>query len=163
MAKINSRAKGQRGEREAATVLQGIVDQEWMRVHGIRSKDPVVEGQREKPSQRPVLTRNLVQTRNGGHDLVGLDWLALEIKFCETLQLDAWWNQTKRQASEHETVVNQKVMPVLMYRQSRKPWRIQMLGKLPGLSASVRVDISLEAFSAYFRAECRKHFAIPSV
>jgi hypothetical protein len=63
------------------------------------------------------LERNLNQTRAGGYDLEGLEEWAIEVKRQETLQLNAWWNQATNQAEQAERI------PVLAYRQSRKPWR----------------------------------------
>jgi hypothetical protein len=34
------------------------------------------------------LRRNLMQTREGGHDICGLDHLAIEVKRCETLEIE---------------------------------------------------------------------------
>ena len=65
--------------------------------------------------QNLSLQRNLEQTRSGGHDVIGLDDIAIEVKRQERLQLKAWWNQAVEQADDH--------VPVLAYRQSRRPWR----------------------------------------
>ena len=64
-----------------------------------------------------TLTRNLEQTRAGGFDLLGLDGYALEVKRCENVQISQWWSQAVRQAGSD-------LIPVLAYRQSRKPWSI---------------------------------------
>tara|TARA_R110002020_G_scaffold94585_5_gene227431 strand:- start:43 stop:447 length:405 start_codon:yes stop_codon:yes gene_type:complete len=88
------RSKGAAGEREAAAILhQQFQDILPNRLH-----------------------RNLDQTRDGGYDLKGLPFVALEVKRCETLALPKWWEQTLAQAKSVDAV------PVLMYRQSRKPW-----------------------------------------
>ena len=97
---VNVRSKGQRGEREAAAVLNGWSDE--------------VTGYLGLPSL--VLSRNLDQTRLGGYDLTGIDWLALEVKRQENLSLPAWWRQAVKQAKGDQ-------VPMLMYRQSRQPWR----------------------------------------
>ena len=60
------------------------------------------------------LTRNLLQTREGGADCDDLEGYALEIKRHETLQLATWWRQAVEQAGDK--------VPVLAYRQSRHPW-----------------------------------------
>lgn len=60
------------------------------------------------------ISRNLDQTRDGGHDLDGLPF-ALEVKRQEKLSLGKWWRQAVEQANGRP--------PVLAYRQSRKPWR----------------------------------------
>lgn len=64
-----------------------------------------------------MVTRNLDQTRDGGHDLNGIPGLSIEVKRQEKLQINTWWKQTIRQADK---VVG---TPVLAYRQNRKPWR----------------------------------------
>ena len=63
-----------------------------------------------------MLSRNLEQTRNGGHDLNGIDGLSIEVKRQEKLCIPAWWRQTLRQAEKVKGV------PVLVYRQNYKPW-----------------------------------------
>ena len=63
------------------------------------------------------VVRNLVQTREGGHDLLGVDPFALEVKRCERLELAAWWRQACDQCPEGQ-------VPALIYRQSRQPWRV---------------------------------------
>lgn len=60
------------------------------------------------------VSRNLTQTRMGGADTIDIPGVALEVKRQETLQLNAWWEQTLAQAGDR--------MPLLAYRQSRKPW-----------------------------------------
>jgi len=65
-----------------------------------------------------------MQTAKGGHDLIGIDWLALEIKNCETFQFNAWWKQTLEQAGTTK-------VPVLMYKRNHSPFRFMMYGYLP--------------------------------
>ena len=96
-----ARNKGARGEREAIALLAG-----WL--------TEVV------PDRCPELKRNLMQSREGGHDLVGLDWLAVEVKRHETLSVGSWWKQTVAQADRLGAV------PFLMYRQNRTPWRFRI-------------------------------------
>lgn len=124
-----SRNKGQRGEREVVKLLQPIVDK-------------VYSGMGQ---ESPKLARNLVQSRSGGYDLVGLEWLALEVKFQESFNLKDWWVQTLKQANENQE-------PVLIYRKSHIKWRVQMLGVLPlGCTGVVsKVDIDLEMFCQWF-------------
>ena len=63
------------------------------------------------------VVRNLEQTRNGGHDLLGVDPFAIEVKRCETLAIPQWWRQACEQCPEGQ-------VPALFYRQSRQPWRV---------------------------------------
>lgn len=95
-----SRNKGAGGEREAREIL-------------LEALAPVY---RANAHPLPDIQRNLMQSRAGGFDLVGLSWLALEVKRQETLALPAWWRQTVAQAKEGQ-------VPFLMYRPNRTPWR----------------------------------------
>jgi len=123
-----SRNKGQRGEREVISYLQPVVDR-------------VAESYAITP---PMLQRNLLQSHAGGHDVFGLHWLALEVKLCETYNLNAWWEQTLEQAQG-------VAEPVLWYRRSRVPWRVRMYGYLDrDRRERVLVDIVVEDFITYF-------------
>lgn len=130
---INSRAKGQRGERAVADMLNTVM---------ARVCDQVGCG--------PVrLTRNLVQARNGGHDLVGIDWAAIEVKWYAEIKshLPRWWAQTLRQAEEANAE------PILIYKANGSRWHVRMFGRLeiePGRRLRVPVDISLDDFLAWF-------------
>lgn len=103
MGKINSRAKGKAGERELINELKVLLP----------------------PELTSELTRNLDQTRDGGHDILGLgDW-ALEVKrYAEVLpaDLERFWNQATEQARKDEK------RPALAYRQDRRPWRVVIKG-----------------------------------
>ena len=86
-----SRQKGQRGEREICKLLAEKLGGEYK--------------------------RNLMQTQEGGYDVLGLDGYAIEVKFQEKLQIEKWWEQTVQQASVER-------LPVLFFRRSREPWRV---------------------------------------
>lgn len=131
MAKINSRSKGQRGEREVVKILQAAADE----VYGYFNEEP------------PFFERNQMQSNNGGYDIIGLDWLAPEVKHCETLQLEKWWKQTLRQCGKNQT-------PVLFYRKSHVKWRVRMFGYFIIDKTTRRkyvADISLDDFSEWFK------------
>ena len=129
MGGASSRNKGQRGEREVAKLLQPIVDKVYSAIG----------------KEIPVLGRNLQQSRDGGFDLSGLDWIAIEVKFQESFNLLGWWVQTTQQAGEHR-------VPVLFYRKRHHKWRIRMMGDLPIGIAGVGalVDIDLNTFLQWF-------------
>lgn len=124
--------KGKRGEREIINMLQPIVDT-------VYSNFPDV-------TEVPLLQRNTLQSDRGGFDIVGLDWMAAEVKFQETLNLNTWWKQTEAQVKEGQ-------IPVLFYRQSRKAWRVQttMFMPLGDKRFYSRADISIESFLIYFK------------
>ena len=125
MGKINVRDKGQRGEREVIALLQPVVN----RTYEAAGLEP------------PLLQRNQMQSHKGGYDIVGLDWLALEVKFQESFNVERWWVQCNQQCKEGQ-------LPVLFYRKSRVAWRVRTYGYLDAEQLLVRgvVDISLETF-----------------
>jgi hypothetical protein len=69
---LNSRNKGQRGEREAASLLGTWIEKD--------------------------LRRNLSQTRDGDADLLDIPGLTIEVKRQETLNVNTWWRQVCRAA-----------------------------------------------------------------
>lgn len=92
---INSRTKGAAGERELIREIE-----EWT---GIR------------------LERNLAQSFAGGHDLIGLDYWAIECKRYRSIsEADkrVFWDQAVRQAKRVEK------MPAVAFREDRQPWRV---------------------------------------
>lgn len=64
------------------------------------------------------VTRNLAQDHRGGCDLLGVGPWAIEVKRQERLALSQWWYQACHQAVD--------AIPALAYRQSRRPWQIQI-------------------------------------
>ena len=88
-----------------------------------------------------------MQSHRGGYDIVGLEFLALEVKFQEQITINAWWRQTTEQAGQNR-------VPVLIYRKSRVAWRVVMYGTLAAGVDKLRVpvDISLEDFLVWFDA-----------
>lgn len=91
----NGKAKGKRGEREAAELLTSILG-----MSGV-NHDKVFH-----------------QVHEQSGDIISIPGLSIEIKRQETLLVTTWWKQAERQA-EREGVI-----PVLMYRQNRRNWRI---------------------------------------
>lgn len=146
MAGNMSRNKGQRGEREAAALLMGwakeVVD--YLRAGGREVKD--VE-----------LVRNLMQTRAGGYDIEGLDWMALEVKRQETLNVSGWWKQTLDQAREGQ-------VPVLMWRQNGGKWQFKVRQSIviSGISVPVTLDFVLDAANAanWFKCELLSRLSV---
>jgi hypothetical protein len=130
-----SRNKGKRGEREVVKLLQPVVDEVYA----------------EFEMEPPLIERNLMQSNRGGYDLVGLQWVGLEVKLQEQENLSGWWKQCKDQCSENQE-------PVLFYRRNRVAWKVQMFGFLVAGEQRVRapVVISVEAFLAYLRIRLRK-------
>jgi len=126
--KINSRAKGKIGERELINALAPLIGTE--------------------------LTRNLEQTREGGHDILGLPW-ALEVKRYKVAKpgdKSTWWEQALEQAG------NCGLRPALAYREDFRPWRVMVRGsdistKLGGDGVDFTLEMSLDAFAMIVREE----------
>lgn len=123
--------KGKRGEREVVKLLQPIVDKSY-------SLYPHF-------GEPPRMQRNTLQSDRGGYDIVGLEWMALEVKYQETLNVNQWWKQTIRQSGADQE-------PVLIYRQSYKPWTvvIRMHKAIGDKTFYCRSVIKVEDFLLYF-------------
>lgn len=116
MPKINSRSKGQRGEREVAKLLN-----EWAKEAGM-GKD--------------VFQRNTIQCAIGGSDLSNNIGLSVEVKLQEINFTWSWWDQCFKQSEEEGGT------PLLFYRRNRQPWRVVMLGLLSdGIPSPVKVEL----------------------
>lgn len=134
MSGLTSRNKGKRGEREIVHLLQPVIDEVYA-----SSGIPI-----------PILQRNTIQSDRGGFDIVGLDWLAIEVKHQEQNNVNGWWTQTVQQAG--------KKMPVLFYRRNNAKWRVRTVGYVfqrtsttgPAFSEAV-IDISTDDFLLYFK------------
>jgi len=127
-----ARTKGANGERELYKLLNAVLDEEL----GCHDN---------------YLRRNSDQSRAGGYDLVGCPWLAIEVKRQEQLNINAWWQQTVRQAKPGQ-------VPILLYRQNRKPWRAVMQAGLHvggGSLIVARAEVSWEDFLVWFRTRAR--------
>lgn len=94
--------------------LQPVVDEECARFH----------------QRQIILQRNTVQSDRGGSDIVGLPWLAAEVKNVEqqnTANLEAWWQQAVEQAQAWSTR-QQPLTPVLFYIKACNPIRCRLWG-----------------------------------
>ena len=150
MSGLMSRNKGKRAEREVVNLLQPIVN----KVYAAAGKEA------------PSLERNLMQSHKGGHDIVGLEWMALEVKHQEALQVNAWWKQTEEQAKRIVLVGELSAQPtgqggnpprhpepVLFFRKNNARWQVVVKVKLAlgdGRHVSTHGTISLEAFLIWF-------------
>jgi hypothetical protein len=145
MSKSFAKDKGARAERAAIELLQPVVND-------ITS---------ELGLEQIRLQRNSLQSDGGGFDIVGLDWIALEVKHCETLNVRAWWEQCVNQAKTcQRTGLRQE--PVLFYKQNNVKFKVMMLGLLTtGGHQNVRcpVEVSVESFLLYFRHKLKKELS----
>lgn len=125
-----AKAKGASGERELADLLAY-----WARDAGVAVQ----------------LTRNLEQTRGGGHDLCGLEdyGLAVEVKRVEALAVAQWWKQACRQADAA------KCAPVLAYRQNRKAWTFMVRVWVYPSAGPLDVTMDANTFRAWYVAHLK--------
>lgn len=139
MAGRMSRNKGARGEREIIAYLQPIVDK--------------VCAEAGVPSIR--VQRNLLQAHSGGHDIHGLEWLAMEVKRQEKENVPGWWRQTLRQCLPTQT-------PVLVYRANHQPWAVRMRAGLRVGKRTVNcvVTTDLPTFLVYFEQRVRQELGV---
>lgn len=144
MAKINSRSKGQTGEREVADMLNAAV----FRATGTYGD----------------FKRNLQQTQDGGFDLFSelFPFFAFEVKRVENLTpglLESFWQQALRQAGTPTTMTSRgsgAYLPVLIYRRNRNPWRVRTYGALCWHGDNIVVDVTVDDFTRWFEAQIKK-------
>lgn len=135
---INIRAKGQNGEREIADMLNFIIHSEMKKM-----------GFPEDQCLKAMTTvqRNQNQSAVGGNDLTNCMGLSIEVKRQEALSVNTWWKQCVAAA------VRNNEMPVLMYRQNRKPWHVRTnawVGLPDGSHCQLHVDFDIEQFKTWF-------------
>lgn len=136
MAGRTSRNKGSRGEREVIALLQPVVNK--------------VCDEFNEP--RFVLRRNQDQRwKEKQYDLIGVPWIALEVKRQENLSgFGSWWRQTLKACGERQT-------PVLIYRQNYKPWQVRMRCYVAAGDAWIygTIDMKIEFFLEWFEVALR--------
>lgn len=143
---INIRTKGQQGEREVADMLNFIVYTVLKEM-----------GYPEEEALRGMTTiqRNQQQSAVGGNDLTNCFGLSIEVKRQEALSVNTWWKQCVVAAARNEE------LPVLMYRQNRKPWRVRTLSWLNVGSSSKNymqavVEFDIDTFKSWFHAHVKQ-------
>jgi hypothetical protein len=127
-----SRDKGGRGEREVIALMQPIVD----RVCDANGH------------ARFEIRRNYTQRFAAKeYDLIGVPWMALEVKRVEEQSgLEGWWRQVIAATRDGQ-------VSVLLYRQNNRPWKARFrtlldTGGERHVRATVTVDI--ETFLVWF-------------
>lgn len=99
-----SRDKGKRGEREVIACMRPVLD----RIAAMYGDAFAID-----------MKRNTMQSDRGGFDLHGIEFLAIEVKRQERLCIKQWWRQACGQA-------NARQIPVLIWRQSHRPWCVRV-------------------------------------
>lgn len=130
--------KGSGGEREICDMLNPLVNS-MREVDGL-----TVLNVQDYPFQR-----NQNQTAVGGSDITNPYQLDIEVKRQEALSVNTWWKQTVEAANRSGGI------PILIFRQNRKKWRVIMMGGIPvrngnGWHCNARVEISIEDFRIWF-------------
>lgn len=143
MTRINIRTKGASAERDIADQLNQIIRQ-VLTEYGYSESD--------KDNHSYFVQRNQNQTAVGGNDLVNTYGFGIEVKRQEALSINTWWKQCVVAATK------QNQTPVLLYRQSRKPWMCVMEGytKLPNnqygrCRMEIEFSMFLKTFEIYVR------------
>ena len=131
---INVGTKGQTGEREIANRLEYIIRSVLTKLN---LPVPTVS----------IIQRNQNQSAVGGNDLTNTFGLSIEVKRQETLQINAWWKQCVAAAARNNEI------PVLIFRQNRKSWRVVMFGYIQiseSKQLQTRIEIDWEDFQNWF-------------
>lgn len=143
---INVRTKGAEGEREVAKILNDIVNLQRKNL-----------GFPQLNVEDYYFQRNQNQSAVGGDDLTSPMPLSFEVKRQEQLSVNTWWKQCVVSSERTGNI------PILIYRQNRKPWRIRMIADVPlnvgSYSAHVQgvvVEMDLESFKQWFTHYTRK-------
>ena len=137
---VNIRLKGQNGERQIATLMNGLIILK-MREMGF-SEDKVI-------AAATAVQRNQNQSAVGGNDLSNTFGLSIEVKCQETLSINSWWAQCVAAAARNNEI------PVLIFKQNHKGWRVITMGEvpLPDNNTQVfktRVEFTYEEFIRWF-------------
>lgn len=83
----------------------------------------------------------IVDPQANGADIEYIPGLAIEVKRQETLNLNSWWKQAERQADVLGDI------PVVAYRQNRRPWFVLLPAYLLTLKAKTGyIQVDLETF-----------------
>lgn len=138
---INPRTKGAGGEREIADALNFII---YKAMQKLGHPEP------ECLKSMSTVQRNQNQSAVGGSDLTNVFGLSIEVKRQENLSIPTWWTQCVASANRNNEI------PVLIYRQNRKPWRVRLPVQInvPGQtgqgSISIIGEIGFDEFKAWF-------------
>lgn len=81
---INARSKGKQGEYEVIDLFQPLMNEIF----------------EEFGYVAPILRRNTAQYADGGEDIAGMIWHAVEVKRCEKADIGRWWLQTVGEAAK---------------------------------------------------------------
>jgi hypothetical protein len=145
MTGLSGQNKGKRGEREIKDMFIDLMDEVEKDVWAKRKYSEDVK-------------RNTLQSDRGGCDIVGIPLLAIEVKRQEILSINTWFKQAKDQAAKLN------LMPVLMFKQNRKQWRVVTYAGLsyPGYKAATwaTAEVGLTDFLSWYKAVYREFLTV---
>ena len=135
----SAKVKGASGEREVCKLLNGVIAE----VRNTLGFDAFAEI--DLPFQR-----NQNQSAVGGDDITNPFSLSIEVKRQEQLSINTWWNQCKISSARTENSI-----PILIFRQNGKKWRVMMETYIPLQSnlafGPLRVEITIDDFLNWFK------------
>lgn len=136
MAATMGQNKGKRGEREVKDAFVATMSE----AEALTNIDGVAD----------KVKRNTTQSDRGGDDIVGIPLLSIEVKRQEALSVNTWWQQCVKSAQRD------KLMPVLIYRQNRRSWRVVTWACLlnpttPAATRWVRCEMELIDFLNWYK------------
>jgi hypothetical protein len=141
-----SRNKGKRGESEVLLLFVGAMRQVEYKL-GITADDSTA------PSKK--IQRNLNQSIDGGHDIVGIPFYAVEVKRVEKPQLNAYWKQTMEQA------IKAQLRPLLVWKVAKQDWKCRCILMHPSEQFIVAdcnlMDWLYQFQTEYWRLLSREH------
>lgn len=145
---ISAKAKGYKGEVEAKAKFAFAMNQ---------VETELLREGFTFPAGRPSLAvkRNMEQNA-GAHDIVGIPFIALEVKRHEREDVATWWRQTVKNAEKAAAE------PVLVWRATRRPWSCRTRGyvALNGEWLSLDVDYPLDEYLTLYAKAYRKYLTV---
>lgn len=148
MANINIRQKGANAEREICLAMNAVI-LSVMKELGYTDE--------ERMKAVNAVQRNQNQSAVGGNDLTNTFGMSIEVKRQETLSINTWWRQCAEAAKRNNE------HPVLLYRQSRQPWRCVTMGMVNVQSSNklipVRVEMEWDSFLIWFKEWVYAHLS----
>jgi len=143
MPKVNIRVKGATAERDIAERLNVVIRKILLE---FTSNDEILN------NHNYYVQRNQNQSAVGGNDLINTYGFGIEVKRQEILNINTWWEQCTTSAKKNSEI------PVLLYRQTRKPWKCIMQGYIglpKGQFGACRTEVEFETFLIAFEHHVR--------
>lgn len=140
-------AKGAQGERDVLNAFRDIMR---------NMEDELTAQGHVFVARSDFATRKRLERGTSNRDIGNIPIISIEVKRNENLNVNAAWQQAVRQADGG-------LLPVLVYRYNREPWRVRTWAALTHYDGSGRVveyavaEVALIDFLPYF-AKLYRHF-----